>query len=91
MAFYVQSILRTLYNQCTNTAMKLSQWMLDNGMDDAAFGALVQADRVTISRIRRGRNRPSWTLADRIQTATHGAVTANDFLAADLTTESVAS
>jgi transcriptional regulator with XRE-family HTH domain len=61
--------------------MQLSQWMQQHGFDDAAFGAAVDVDRVTISRIRRGVNKPSWDLAARIRDVTQGAVTADDFLA----------
>jgi hypothetical protein len=61
--------------------MKLSDWMEIQELDDERLGALVQASRVTISRIRRGLNRPSWELAGRIKKASKGAVTADDFLA----------
>lgn len=60
--------------------MQLSKWMQQHGFDDASFGAAVDVDRVTISRIRRGVNRPSWDLAARIKDVTQGAVTADDFL-----------
>jgi DNA-binding XRE family transcriptional regulator len=60
--------------------MKLSDWMTAQGLDDEQLGNLVQADRVTISRIRRGLNRPSWELAGRIKKASSGAVGADDFL-----------
>lgn len=60
--------------------MQLSDWMAREGYDDERFGALVRADRVTISRIRRGINRPSWELARRIKTATAGSVAADEFL-----------
>lgn len=60
--------------------MQLSDWMAREGFDDERFGALVQADRGTISRIRRGVNRPSWELAGRIKVATNGEVPADEFL-----------
>lgn len=62
--------------------MQLSEWMTSNGYDDERFGAGVKADRVTINRIRRGVNKPSWDLAGRIKDFTDGAVSANDFLPA---------
>lgn len=62
--------------------MKLSAWMYLQKIDDEQLGRLVRANRVTISRIRRGLNRPSWALAGRIKQATYGAVTADDFLPA---------
>lgn len=61
--------------------MYLSVWMARNGFDDIQFGAMVAADRATISRIRRGLSSPSWKLAARIKAATAGAVCADDFLA----------
>jgi len=63
--------------------MKLSDWMAAKELDDEHLGNLVQADRVTISRIRRGLNRPSWDLAGRLKNISGGAVTADDFLPDD--------
>lgn len=60
--------------------MKLADWMEKQKIDDEAFGAMVDAHRVTISRIRRGINQPSWDLAGRITEATKGKVTASDFV-----------
>ena len=60
--------------------MDLSDWMLAEGVDDEEMGRRVEADRVTISRIRRRLNRPSWMLAAKIKEATDGKVTADDFL-----------
>lgn len=60
--------------------MHLSEWMRLNDVTDESLGALVDVDRVTISRIRRGINRPSWDLASRLKAATGGAVTADDYL-----------
>jgi len=63
--------------------MKLSDWMAAKELDDEKLGHLVRADRVTISRIRRGLNRPSWDLAGRLKKISGGAVTADDFLPND--------
>lgn len=60
--------------------MKINDWMSLKGLSDEQVGALVSVDRVTISRIRRGRNRPSWELAARFKEISEGAVTADDFL-----------
>lgn len=59
---------------------KLEEWMAENGLGDEELGRIVQVDRATISRIRRGLNKPSWDLAARIKVATSGAITADDFL-----------
>lgn len=67
--------------------MQLSDWMAREGLDDERFGGMVQADRGTISRIRRGVNRPSWELAARIKSATSGEVSADEFLPAGDTAE----
>lgn len=56
--------------------------MLCRGLTDARLGEMVEVDRVTISRIRRGLNKPSWELAARIKEVSDGAVTADDFLSA---------
>lgn len=60
--------------------MQLSAWMEAKGFDDEAVGRMVDADRVTISRIRRGVNRPSWELAAKFKAVSMGAVSADDFL-----------
>ena len=57
--------------------------MAEKELDDEHLGNLVQADRVTISRIRRGLNRPSWDLAGRLKNVSKGEVTADDFLPDD--------
>jgi len=56
--------------------------MREQDFDDEALGTMLGVDRVTISRIRRGLNRPSWELAARIKQTTGNAVTADDFLLA---------
>lgn len=60
--------------------MKLSEWMSWKGLTDEQLAGTVSVDRVTISRIRRGTNRPSWELAARLKEISDGAVTADDFL-----------
>lgn len=59
--------------------MKLSDWMAKNGVSDDQMAEKCAVDRVTISRIRRDVNRPSWPLITKIKTITNGAVTADDF------------
>jgi transcriptional regulator with XRE-family HTH domain len=63
--------------------MRLSDWMKEQDCNDEALGIQLGVDRVTVSRIRRGLNRPSWELAARIKLTTRGAVTADDFLASE--------
>jgi DNA-binding XRE family transcriptional regulator len=60
--------------------MKIDEWMVCRGLTDARLGEMLQVDRVTVSRIRRGQNKPSWELAARIKEVSGGAVTADDFL-----------
>lgn len=60
--------------------MKLAEWMREQSLDDDAVAAMVDADRVTVSRVRRGVNKPSWLLAARLKAASGGRVTADDFL-----------
>jgi DNA-binding XRE family transcriptional regulator len=54
--------------------------MKEQDCNDEALGDKLGVDRATVSRIRRGQNRPSWELAARIKQATQGAVTADDWL-----------
>jgi transcriptional regulator with XRE-family HTH domain len=61
--------------------MRLSDWMKEQDCNDEALGNQLGVDRVTVSRIRRGLNRPSWKLVARIKHTTRGAVTADDFVA----------
>ena len=60
--------------------MKLADWMTANSLDDDRVAEMVNADRATVSRIRREVNKPSWPLAARIKAASDGQVTAEDFL-----------
>lgn len=59
--------------------MKLSDYMALQGIDDAAFAALVGMERSNVSRLRRGLIRPTWKNAVIIADATKGAVTLADF------------
>jgi DNA-binding XRE family transcriptional regulator len=76
----VHSVLDMHVHMMHFPAMKLADWMASRGLDDEKMGELVQADRSSISRIRRGINSPSWDLAARIKVTTGGEVTADDFL-----------
>jgi transcriptional regulator with XRE-family HTH domain len=60
--------------------MRLAEWMDSNGVTDASLGERLGVDRTTISRIRCGRNKPSWDLAAKIKEASDGSVTPDDFL-----------
>ncbi len=61
--------------------MKLSEWMELNGMADAGMVELldVKIDRSTISRVRRGKQRPSPALIESIARLTNGQVLPNSF------------
>lgn len=60
---------------------KLDGYLTDREMTNAAFGRLVGASESTISRIRHGKQAPSFSLARRIKDATAGEVTADDLMA----------
>lgn len=60
--------------------MDLAKWMAREGLDDEQVAAGVHSHRVTINRIRRNKNKPSWELAARIKAFTNGRVRADDFL-----------
>lgn len=61
--------------------MKLSDYLSANGLTLAAFAAKSGLSVPTVSRLRRGLNRPDWKTLDAINEATDGQVTANDFYA----------
>ncbi len=61
-------------------AMTLQAWMEKHGKDDVWVAAQTGVDRVTISRTRRGKTKPSWALTRKIKTLTKGEVTADSYL-----------
>jgi len=69
--------------------MQLSEFMAARGLDDEEMAALVRksggisCDRSTISRIRRGKSRPSWDLIASLRAISKGRVSADDFLDAE--------
>lgn len=65
--------------------------MTANHRDDDAVAAETGADRTTISRLRRGKQRPSWPLAEKIAKLTGGQVTADSFMQIDGEAEAPAS
>ena len=60
--------------------MDLASWMQREGVDDGELATKVGSHRITISRIRRRVNFPSWELASKIKAVTKGRVRADDFL-----------
>lgn len=65
---------------CTLLGMNLDEWMTAKEVTDDALAAQVNADRTTISRIRRGKQRPSWELAARLVDVSGGEISADSFL-----------
>jgi len=63
--------------------MTLDRWMAREGVDDETLATQVGSHRITISRIRRRVNFPSWELAAKIKAVTKGRVRADDFLPAE--------
>lgn len=63
--------------------MKLSSWLRQEGISDAAFGASLTppVSQATVSRWKSGLRHPRAGSLRRIMLATGGSVTANDFLA----------
>lgn len=59
--------------------MTLSEYLTKKNETDAAFAARVSMSQSQISRLRRGRSKPSWEATSAISAATKGAVTANDW------------
>ena len=60
--------------------MQFNDWLSQKGLTDGQFATLVNADRSTISRLRRGKHNASLDLLSRIAEATLGDVTPNDFI-----------
>jgi hypothetical protein len=66
--------------------MQLADFMEERGLDDEEMASLVRkasrisCDRSTISRIRRGKSRPSWDLIASLKAISKGRVSADDFL-----------
>lgn len=74
--------LRKLCRYGTLAVMQLDDWMKENGLSDEQLAERVGSARTTISRIRRGKRRPSWNLAARLKEVTGGKVTLDDLSAA---------
>jgi hypothetical protein len=60
--------------------MTLEAWMEKHAKNDVWVAAQTGFDRVTISRTRRGKTKPSWALAAKLKALTNGEVTADDYL-----------
>ena len=61
-------------------AKSLGQWMVENDWSDETLAAKACTDRTTISRLRRGKQRPSWALIDALMKISDGEITADSFL-----------
>ena len=62
--------------------MKLGDWLKQQGITQAEFAERIRSDQGHVSDLVRGKVRPRLESIARIQTATAGAVTADDWLAA---------
>jgi predicted transcriptional regulator len=71
--------------------MTLEKYLSDAGMKPSSFAAELGVPASTITRLLKGERSPRLDLIGRIQTATAGKVTANDFLAPAPTPERAAS
>ncbi len=58
----------------------LHAYLLEQGIGNAEFATRVHSSEATISRLRRGKQSPSFRLLARITEATNQRVTPNDFL-----------
>lgn len=67
--------------ECIMRGMTLEQYLRNNRITDAAFGATAGLSQAQVSRIKRGVSMPSWDAIAKIMKATDGEVTANDFAA----------
>jgi len=60
--------------------MKLSDWMAKHKINDGVLAEALGVDRVTINRLRRNENMPSWSLMASLAKHTKRKVMPNDFL-----------
>lgn len=54
--------------------MTLAEYLHSTGETVSAFAERISLDRVSVSRLKNGRQRPSWKTAERIAEATGGRV-----------------
>jgi transcriptional regulator with XRE-family HTH domain len=59
---------------------KLDSYLEANGLTASAFAARLGVSEATISRLRKGKQSPSWDLIQRIAAETSGQIEPNDFL-----------
>lgn len=60
--------------------MRLTEYLKSNSISNADFAARIGVTVQALSRYRRNERKPEWVVLERIQSATDGAVTPNDFL-----------
>lgn len=60
--------------------VKLDDYLKDAKLTNAAFAERLAVSEATISRLRNGKQAPSWDLIQRIVAETSGKITPNDFL-----------
>lgn len=65
--------------RCINAAMTLAEYLSKHEITDEAFAAKVGLSQSQISRLKRGKSRPSWPALAAITSVTGGKVTADDF------------
>ena len=68
---------------------KLDDYLTSIGTTNAEFGRLVGASEATISRLRHGKQDPSFALARRIKQATAGHLTADDLMTPPIAAPSI--
>jgi transcriptional regulator with XRE-family HTH domain len=61
--------------------MKLNEYLKRHNLTDGDFADLVNRNRTTVLRWRKGEARPDWEGLEAVTAATKGAVRPNDFLA----------
>jgi transcriptional regulator with XRE-family HTH domain len=62
--------------------MKLTEWMIKRGYNDEKMAKMVGVSAATISRLRRGKNKPTGLTIVRIEAVTNGECSASDFFPA---------
>ena len=60
--------------------MNLSEYMAKNEISDAAVAAVIGVHRVSVTRYRNGKQKPSLEVLDRLTEWSNGEITARDFV-----------
>ena len=76
MNFWLDKTVQSLHHQL----MTLHDYLKLHDLTDSEFANLVNRDRTTVLRWRKGETRPDWMGLEAVSAATNGVVRPDDFL-----------